>query len=1024
MRGWRRVLGLFLAVVLTAMGLAPCAQAHPQTTNVTTGFQDGWCFHYVDGHTSKGGYFYVQETGERLFCLEPHVNTVTSARDHWVTLTEYFGQDAAFAGKLSLIAWYGEHSGWGLDGWAAAQSLIWKYIMERNGEIGEQWISTNTMGTREQLQVYYDAIEQKISDYYKVPGFDKQTVTLQAGQSTTVTDANGALSAMTGEGSGPIQIAKEGNSLTITATGTDAGTGVVRLKKQLSGGWEGDNFAYTADGYQDVMTCGAYEPVRASLTIRVTEAPVSMQISKQDLTTGEELPGSRLRVTDGSGNVVDEWTSESTPHMIQNLKKGQTYVLTEILPAPGYATAQSVSFTASHGSAPVVMKDDVTRVQISKTDLTGGKELPGASLQVTDSGGRMIDRWISGKTPHEITKLTVGETYTLTELLPAPGYATARSVSFTVADTGDVQKVQMKDDITRLEISKKDLTTGEELAGASLRLTNSEGEIVEEWISGETPHGITKLTAGETYTLTETRPADGYVTADPISFTVKDTGQIQKIEMGDAITRIHIRKTGLSIGGGGEEPEEGLSGATLRVTDASGGIVDEWVTDGEPHVLEKLTVGEPYVLTELSPADGYVTAKPMEFTVQDTEEIQAIVMEDDITRIEVSKTDLTTGEELAGASLRLTDSEGEIVEEWISGEAPHRITKLTVGETYTLTETRPADGYVTAEAVTFTVEDTGEVQKVSMEDDVTKTEISKVDVADGKALAGARLQILDRKGQVVCEWTSEERPKLIEKLTAGETYVLHEETAPEGYLTAVDREFTVSDTGEVQTVTLEDELAVINLEVAKRTIRRTQTGDTYKYTITTLRNASNTSLENFTCTDYLPEQVIMRELHTGTFSDELDYSIAYQTNRSDEWHPLAGGLSSTANHVISFASIPLEEGEQVTAYRYEFGTAPAGFEIGSQNPVYFTTVKPGVDVLEEMLTNITLSGDWRGVSVTDKDDTVTLLFEGKIEPLKSFGRIVTGDASPVAALILLAAVSAGTFGAVVFGRRRARRREK
>ncbi len=1123
MKGWkRRFFGWFLAVVLTAQGLFVQAGAHPQAVNVMTSFPDGWSFHYADGHTSKGGYFHIRETGERLICLEPHLNTVASTRDHWVTLTQYFNNDAAFARKLSLIAYYGENSGWGLDGWAAAQSLIWKYIMERNGEAGEQWISTNTMTGREQLQVYYDAIEQKISAYNKVPDFHDQTITLQAGESRTLTDTNGALSDMNMESSGPIRVLKEGNSLTITAVGTDAGTGTVRFKKELSGGWEGDNFAYPADGFQDLMTCGAYEPVHAALTVRVTEAPVSMEFSKQELTTGKELPGASLQVTDKSGKVVDAWISGTEPHRIRNLKNGETYTLTETLPAPGYATAQSITFTASHGAAPVVMKDDVTRirvlktdlttgrelsgaalqvtdrkgnvidrwisgvephvitkltagetyiltetapapgyataqsvaftvadtgkvqkvemrdditrVEISKKDLTTGEELPGASLQVTDGSGKVIDRWVSGKTPHSITKLTVGETYILTETVPAPGYVTARSAAFTVKDTGKVQKVEMRDDITRVEISKKDLTTGEELPGAALQITDSEGRVIDAWISGETPHSVTKLTAGETYILTETAPAPGYVTARSAAFTVKDTGEIQKIQMEDDITRICIQKTGLSVSreekeaamgavrkeeraGETREEPEGLAGAVLQVRDASGTIIDKWTTDGKPHILEKLTAGETYLLEELSPAPGYATAEPVEFTVEDTAEIQWVVMEDEITKTEISKKDITNGKELPGASLRLTDAEGKTVDEWISEETPHRITKLVAGKTYTLTEIRPADGYVTAEAVTFTVEDTGVVQQVSMEDDITRTEVSKVDTADGEALPGALLQILDGTGRVVLEWTSGEEPRLIERLTAGETYLLHEAEAPEGYLTAADVEFTVSDTGEGQTVAMEDELAVINLEVAKRTIRRTQTGDTYKYTITTLKNASNTALENFTCTDYLPEQVIMRELHTGTFSDELEYSIAYQTNRSQEWHPLERGLNSKANHIISFASLPLKEGEQVTAYRYEFGTAPAGFGIAEQNPVYFTTVKPGVDVLEEMLTDIILSGDWRGVSVTDKDDTLTLLFEGKIEPARSFGRIVSGDASPIADLTVLAAVSAGTL-MVLFVRRR------
>ncbi len=1237
MKGWKKkVLGLFLAVILTAMGAVPGAAAHPQVINVMTTYPEGWTLHYPDGHTSKGGYFHVRETGERLFCLEPQINPVMSTRDHWVTLTQYFG-DAAFAKKLSLTAWYGENSGWGLNGWAAAQSLIWKYIMQRNGTAGEQWISTDTLTSREKLQPYYDAIEQKVAAYNKLPSFDRQTITLQAGQSTELTDTNGALSDMKVESSGPIQVSKDGNKLTITASGTDGGTGTVSLKKQLSGGREGENFVYTAEEYQDLMTCGEYAPVRASLTVDVTDAPVSMVFSKQDVTTGQELPGAKMQVTDWEGRVVDAWTSGTEPHRIQNLKKGGVYTLTETIPAPGYATAQSVRFMASHGAEPVVMRDEVTKIQVSKKDVTTGQELPGATLQVTDRDGKVVDRWISGTAPHMLTKLVAGETYTLTETIPAPGYATARSVTFTVADTesvqkvemgdditrvevsktdlttgqelpgatlqvtdkngkvvdrwvsgkmphsitklvagetytltetlpaagyvtakavtfrvsdtGTVQKVQMKDDVTKVEVSKTDLTTGQELPGATLQVTDKDGKVVDRWVSGETPHSITKLIAGETYTLTETLPAAGYVTAEAVTFTVKDTGIVQKVQMKDDITKIRIQKTGLSMGGdpeGPEEPEkpgtdteekdlkgsdqngggeaasgalpgeaadeeeipEGLSGASLQVTDVSGTVIDRWVTDGKPHALEKLIAGGTYILTEVSPAEGFATAEPIEFTVEDTGEIQWIVMEDDITKVEISKKDLTDGKELPGAVLRVTDEEGELVEEWISGEEPHRITGLVAGKTYTLTETipahgyttaeavtfmvkdtgevqkvsmedditkveiskrdltdgkelpgaalrvtdeegklveewisgeephritglaagktytltetHPADGYVTAEAVTFTVKDTGEPQKVIMEDDITRTEVSKVDVSGGKVLAGALLQIIDSGGNVVCEWTSQETPLLIEKLIANETYVLHEEEAPEGYLTAEDVEFTVSDTGEVQTVAIEDELAVIKLEVAKRTIRRTQTGDTYKYTITTLKNASNTALENFTCTDHLPEQVVMRELHTGTFSDELEYSIAYQTNRSEEWHPLAKELNTRENHIISFASVPLEKGEQVTAYRYEFGTAPAGFEIAEQNPVYFTTVKPGVDVLDEMLTDITLSGDWRGVSVTDKDDTVTLLFEGKIEPLKSFGRVVTGDASPITYLILFLMVSSGILAVIAAKRRRTR----
>lgn len=149
------------------------------------------------------------------------------------------------------------------------------------------------------------------------------------------------------------------------------------------------------------------------------------------------------------------------------------------------------------------------------------------------------------------------------------------------------------------------------------------------------------------------------------------------------------------------------------------------------------------------------------------------------------------------------DAELLIDHAWTSGKEAHVIRELTVGKEYTLVETKPADGYVTAESVKFTIKDTADVQKVEMKDDVTKVKISKQDIA-GKELPGAKLTILDQDGKVVESWTSTEKAHYIEMLPIGK-YTLREETAPDGYLVAKDVEFEVKDTGEVQHVTMVDE---------------------------------------------------------------------------------------------------------------------------------------------------------------------------------------------------------------------------
>ena len=90
------------------------------------------------------------------------------------------------------------------------------------------------------------------------------------------------------------------------------------------------------------------------------------------------------------------------------------------------------------------MKDDITRVQISKIDITTGKELPGAELVFKDKDGNTVAQWVSEDKPHYIEKLPAGD-YTLTEITAPNGYQLAESIAFTVLPTGELQTVIMKD---------------------------------------------------------------------------------------------------------------------------------------------------------------------------------------------------------------------------------------------------------------------------------------------------------------------------------------------------------------------------------------------------------------------------------------------------------------------------------------------------------------------------------------------------------------------------------------------------
>ena len=257
-------------------------------------------------------------------------------------------------------------------------------------------------------------------------------------------------------------------------------------------------------------------------------------ISKVDATNNKELPGATLVLKDSKGKQVDKWVSTNTPHEIKNLAPGK-YTLTETIAPEGYKlSTETVEFTVEKDGTvknPVVMKNyPDTYVEISKVDATNGEELPGATLVLKDSKGKVVETWISGSTPHKIKNLDPGK-YTLTETIAPDGYVLSTdTVTFNVEKDGTVKEpVVMKnypEEPKTVYISKQDITTGEELPGAYLEIKNESGEVVEAWISSNEPHKVQGLEPGK-YTLIETIAPDGYeLSKEAVEFTVKEDGTV------------------------------------------------------------------------------------------------------------------------------------------------------------------------------------------------------------------------------------------------------------------------------------------------------------------------------------------------------------------------------------------------------------------------------------------------------------------------------------------------------------------
>ena len=640
------------------------------------------------------------------------------------------------------------------------------------------------------------------------------------------------------------------------------------------------------------------EPVTVALTYQDQETPVveaeamvgndrqkvSISVEKQDIENGQVLSGALFgiynkkdiqangKVLVKADTLLQEMTSDENgmATCTLDLPFGEYYVK-ELKAPEGFVSSDEVlEFVAEYQGQETklvflqtVKKNEPTTAEFTKSDLTTGVELEGARLKVMDKDGNVIDEWTSEKDkPHVIKRLVVGETYTLHEEFAPYGYLKATDVTFTVKDTAEVQKVEMKDEVPKglLIINKK----GEFLEKITL-LDNVKGTVEHffEYITGNLSEvtfevyaaedikaadgvsanhykkdelvgtittdekGIAKmedLPVGKYY-VKEVKTAHGFVLdGEPrfVDLTYRD--QDTPVVTFDEEWQNNRQKIKVTVLKKAKDTDRMLEGAIFglftkeeiksrdgKVLMEAGTLIEQKTTDENGQILFKadLPVDGTYIVKEIYAPDGFVTSneeKEFSFEYGKPEEAEVsyeFVFENEPTTVELTKTDLTTGKELPGAHLKVTDEDGNVIDEWVSTEKAHVIKGLTVGKSYMMTETKPADGYVTAESITFTVENTAEIQKQEMKDDVTKVLISKQDIA-GKELSGAKLTILDEEGNVIESWTSTEEAHYIEMLPIG-TYTLREETAPEGYLIAKDVVFEVKDTAEVQKVVMVDE---------------------------------------------------------------------------------------------------------------------------------------------------------------------------------------------------------------------------
>jgi len=558
-------------------------------------------------------------------------------------------------------------------------------------------------------------------------------------------------------------------------------------------------------------------------SIVMVDEEVGISFLKTDA-HGTPITGARLRIEAVEANddfAVVEWESSTIPFSISGtrFKAGNRYRMSEVTAPNGYKYTSDVIFTySSNGtiyltgsysnavvsSTQLAMVDEELDLYISKTDVGGSAEIPGAIMTIVNvTTDEVVDSWISTNIPHAVKKdkLVAGESYKLIEEVAPQGYTVTTEVAFTVEKdgtitttntnvlvddylTGNDNLLKLKDDTIDLKIAKVD-EDGQYLAGATLELREKATNTLVETITGDgSPVQIPflKLKSNTTYILTEISAPVGYAISAPIEFTITKEGNIVRKDS-VAVTDNTVIMIDSEIGVLITKEDMGgktLPGATLEITSIEDTTfqMDPWVSTNTPKniSLKLLKPDMEYILTETIAPKGYSQAESIVFKVDASGNVyvksgdvfdkvadSTVTMQDKALELTVSKKVKGTDKPLSGAVLNILDEEtGEDVYSFVSGTESAKIPSnvLMAGtkdkaKTYILTELQAPAGYAVAPAIYFAVDYAGKVyykdatgayvvadnNTLIMYDEPSEITISKQD-GNGNALIGATLTIL------------------------------------------------------------------------------------------------------------------------------------------------------------------------------------------------------------------------------------------------------------------------------------------
>lgn len=708
----------------------------------------------------------------------------------------------------------------------------------------------------------------------------------------------------------------------------------------------------------DTQTITFANPSTCSLLIKkvCTENPDKM------------LEGAVFDVRYADGTVVGDsngvfTTGADGTILITGLEANKAIVVTETKAPDGFAidtTPQTITTQAGKVVQLTFANAPYGKIIIEKRDSKTNELLPGAEFRVTTAAGCEVGQnGVIGDTnltsngifttgadgKITITNVRPGN-YVITEIKAPDGYLIDDPTRTITVTSGDTQTIVFKDTKPGgLIIEKRDSVTKEPLAGATFKVTTSDGRFVAQDGGATSTNGLYTTDANgqihivdldpDTYVVTEVTAPDGYLMDAP--------SQTVKIEKNDTqtLTFYDTPLGGLTIVKVDSESGKRLEGAKIEVAKMNGEIVGTYVTDKLGVIqLPDLDDGW-YQLTEIKAPKGYLLdSTPQKVEVKKGETKTFKFENTASASMLIHKIDSVTRKGIQGVKFVVYDSSMTPIGEYESDDQGYvHLNKTLEDGKYYVREIVAAEGYILDNKVkSFTVL-AGDTAMIEWENTSELGQIQVIKTSEGYSsvnglpagtpLSGAIFAVYDKQNNVVDKFqTNENGIGSSKKLPLG-IYTVKEVQAPANYglnptVFTADIEFA----GQVVKLNVTDPVITAGVSIKKTGYAQTMNNNVMRWTVSGVRNDSTTSLQSFYWRDTLPTDAVrLTRLVTGTYSTTQTYKVTFTTNLNSQWRTAYDNLSTAKNYTLdmSSAALGLASNEYVTQFMLSFGIVPAGF---------------------------------------------------------------------------------------------------